>query len=53
MWFLFAYFITCTALIILLLTAGEKKNGWKALSLTLSLLLAVLWGFVPVAIGRP
>jgi hypothetical protein len=53
MWLLFAYFFTCTALIVLLLTAGEKKSGWKAISLPLSLLLAVLWGFVPVAIGRP
>ena len=53
LWLLFAYFCTCTTLIILLFAAGEKKNGWKSISLPLSLLLAVLWGFAPVAIGRP
>lgn len=53
MWLLFAYFLSCTVLIILLLAAGERKNRWTVLGLPLCLLLVVLWGFLPVAIGRP
>jgi hypothetical protein len=52
-WLLFGYFFICTISIILLLAIGEKRKWPKALCLFLLLSLAVLWGFAPVAIGRP